>query len=296
MAKQDLQSWIEKMQEQHGFRLEAIFPADAPHTAEMSLEGVRLSLEIDTSTEGTVSGDWVTGRAGMEYRDLYPSRLGGAVIASHIRISQGGPVPDYVHYHEVDFQMIYCKAGWVKVVYQDQGEAFVMQAGDCVLQPPTIRHQVLECSDGLEVLEMGCPAEHRTLVDHAMKLPNDVINHARLFEGQRFVRHQIAQAVWEPWEAQGFEARDLGMQEATKALADAKVVRVASPIPASPTQLAFGSDVLLVCLSGELTLQIGSSIQNVQHEDCFMIPAGTTWLIESASTEAEFLFVQLPNR
>ena len=37
---------------------------------------------------------WVIGRAGMHYRDLVPSRLGGAVIASHIRIPDGGPVPD----------------------------------------------------------------------------------------------------------------------------------------------------------------------------------------------------------
>ncbi len=40
---------------------------------------------------------WVIGRAGMEYRDLVPSRLGGAMIASHIRVPDG-PVPDMVHY------------------------------------------------------------------------------------------------------------------------------------------------------------------------------------------------------
>ena len=35
---------------------------------------------------------WVIGRAGMQYRDLIPSRLGGSIIASHIRIPDGGPV------------------------------------------------------------------------------------------------------------------------------------------------------------------------------------------------------------
>ena len=30
----------------------------------------------------------------MHYRDLIPSRLGGSIIASHIRIPDGGPVPD----------------------------------------------------------------------------------------------------------------------------------------------------------------------------------------------------------
>jgi hypothetical protein len=59
---------------------------------------------------------WGTGRAPMQYRDLIPSRLGGRFVASHIRIAEGGPAPDYVHYHRVRFQMIFCKAGWVKVV------------------------------------------------------------------------------------------------------------------------------------------------------------------------------------
>ncbi|PCJ55584.1 MAG: hypothetical protein COA70_00405 [Planctomycetota bacterium] len=230
MANEDLQSWIDRMHEQHGFRLDAIFPADAPRTAEMSADGVRLRLDIDTPAIDklaieTGDGDWVTGRAGMEYRDLIPSRLGGAVIASHIRIPHGGPVPDYVHYHEVDFQIIYCKAGWAKLVYEDQGDAFVMQAGDCVLQPPTIRHRVLECSDGLEVIEIGCPAEHRTLVDHELELPNPTVNPDRVFEGQRFVWHQCEHANWKPWTVDGFESRDLGISDATHGLADARVVR-----------------------------------------------------------------------
>jgi hypothetical protein len=49
---------------------------------------------------------WVIGRAGMHYRDLIPTRLGGSIIASHIRIPDGGPVPDMVHYHRVGFQLI----------------------------------------------------------------------------------------------------------------------------------------------------------------------------------------------
>lgn len=80
-----------------------------------------------------------TGRAGLRYRDLVPDRHGGAVIASHIQVLDGGPVPDYVHFHELRFQIIFCRRGWVRVVYEDQGPPFVMEAGDCVLQPPTPR-------------------------------------------------------------------------------------------------------------------------------------------------------------
>src|SRR3546814_7577110 len=105
----------------------------------------------------------------MHYRDLIPGRLGGRFIASHIRIPDGGEVADYVHYHRVRFQMIFCKTGWVRVVYEDQGPPFVLHAGDCVLQPPQIRHRVLEASAGLEVVELGCPAVHETCADHGLR-------------------------------------------------------------------------------------------------------------------------------
>ncbi len=118
------------------------------------------------------SDPWVIGRAGMHYRDLLPGRLGGSIIASHIRIPEGGPVPDMVHYHTVGFQLIFCYRGWVRLVYEDQGEPFILEAGDCVIQPPEIRHRVLESGDGLEVIEIGVPAEHITTIDHEMELPN----------------------------------------------------------------------------------------------------------------------------
>ena len=72
----------------------------------------------------------------MLYRDLVPDRLGGSIIASHISIPDGGPVPDMVHYHTIGFQLIYCYRGWVRLVYEDQGPEFIINAGDCVIQPP----------------------------------------------------------------------------------------------------------------------------------------------------------------
>ena len=62
----------------------------------------------------------------MTYRDLLPERLGGRFIASHITIADGGPVPDYVHHHDIRFQVIHCVRGWVRVVYEDQGPPFVL--------------------------------------------------------------------------------------------------------------------------------------------------------------------------
>ena len=97
------------------------------------------SLVISKMNEDT---SWMTGRAGMLYRDLIPNRQGGRFIASHIKIPCGGLVPDYVHYHKVRFQLIFCYRGWVKVVYEDQRDPILLKAGDCFLQPPEIRHRV----------------------------------------------------------------------------------------------------------------------------------------------------------
>ena len=96
---------------------------------------------------------WVIGRAGMQYRDLIPGRLGGSIIASHIRIPDAGPVPDMVHYHTVGFQLIYCYTGWVRLVYEDQGPPFILAADDCVIQPPQ--------NPAPRARGLGQPAGHR---------------------------------------------------------------------------------------------------------------------------------------
>lgn len=132
--------------------------------------------------------DWVIGRAGMLYRDLTPDDLRTQIVVSHIRLPFDGEVPDYVHYHKVEFQMIRCIKGRIKVVYEDQGEPFWLDPGDWVIQPPEIRHRVLECEAGSEVIEITMPREHQTLSDPELTLPNKALAPDRLFSGQRFVR------------------------------------------------------------------------------------------------------------
>jgi len=200
-------------------------------------------------------GAWRDGRAGMRYRDLLPGRLGGRFVASHIAIPVGGAVADYVHFHRVRFQLIYCRAGWVRVVYEDQGPPFVLRAGDCVLQPPEIRHRVLESSPGLEVLEVSCPAEHETVADHSLALPTPRLARERVFGGQRFVHSLAAGARFEPWRVPGFEARDLGLGAASAGAVHACLARprpaLTAPAPYRPApELS-----LLVVLAGALTLR-----------------------------------------
>jgi quercetin dioxygenase-like cupin family protein len=198
---EDLDAAIDQYKER-GYRLDMIFPADDPREAVLSeppaaAAGVASAIRLVRSTAfvqppATAGGsDWIRGRAGMEYRDLISDRLGGKVIASHIRLTEGGEVPDYVHYHKIDFQVIYCKVGRIKVVYEDQGEPFWLEAGDLVLQPPEIRHRVLECTAGAEVIEITSPAEHETWVEHELALPNYHVDRERPFGGRRFFRHKV---------------------------------------------------------------------------------------------------------
>jgi quercetin dioxygenase-like cupin family protein/catechol 2,3-dioxygenase-like lactoylglutathione lyase family enzyme len=237
---------------------------------------------------------WVVGRAGMRYRDLIPGRLGGSFIASHIHIPDAGPVPDYVHFHRVRFQMIFCVNGWVRLVYEDQGEPFVLEAGDCVLQPPQIRHRVLECSADLEVVEIGCPAEHETIVEHTIELPTEHLRADREFSGQRFTRHRAPLAAWQTWHRDGFVHRDLGIGEATGSLAGARVVRPAGE--PSPARLAHGTEFqFMFVLGGTVTLDTGdATCVHLGHGDAVSIPGAASWALRDCSPDLEFLDVTLP--
>jgi len=243
---------------------------------------------------------WNTGRAGMHYRDLIPDRLGGRFIASHIRIVDGGPVPDYVHHHHIRFQMIFCYRGWVDVVYEDQGPAFRMEAGDCVLQPPHIRHRVLASSPGCEVIEIGCPAEHETLADHRLELPT--LEHApgRDFGGQRFVRSEAATTEMiadGPW-----LVSDSGIGAATNGLAGSRVrrwTRTGKRMSTSP-RLADSEFFFVFVLEGTLQLIIDGAENGraAEHDlasgDAFSMPAGTRWHFAGVSEDCELLEVTLP--
>lgn len=239
---------------------------------------------------GGHDAQWELGRAGMRYRDLIPGRLGGRYIASHIVIPAGGPVPDYVHHHAIRFQMIFCRAGWVRVVYEDQGPEFVMHAGDCVLQPPHIRHRVLESSPGLEVVEIACPALHETFTDRSLELPNTALDPDRDFNGQCFVRHVAARAAWVPWTITGFECRDTGIEAGTRGLADARVVRSAGAQRAPEQQHARELRFLFV-LEGAMTLRARNEDHPVSAGDCATIPAGMPYSLHSCSTDLQWLEV-----
>jgi quercetin dioxygenase-like cupin family protein len=238
---------------------------------------------------------WIIGRAGMLYRDLVPSRLGGAMIASHIRIPDGGPVPDMVHFHKVGFQLIFCIRGWVDVVYEDQGGPIRLTAGDCFIQPPEIRHRVLEASDGIEVIEIGVPAEHVTEIDHMMTLPTPHLRPDREWQGQRFVHNRAAGAVWAPFRIPGFVARDTTINANTRGVASVLVARPAGG-PAPWTR--YEGDILFTfVMSGEMTLEgEGKDPWRLSAGDAFVIPPGMATRYANPTEDLELLEVTLPGR
>ena len=241
---------------------------------------------------------WVVGRAGMHYRDLIPGRLGGAVIASHIRIPQGGPVPDMVHYHTITFQLIYCYRGWFDLVYEDQGPPFRLEAGDCVIQPSQIRHRVLESSDNGEVIELGVPAEHPTNIDHELALPTGRLRPGRDFGGQRFRHHRRRDAVWGAWRLPGFEAYSTGIGAATRGVANVEVARPAAPATAAAAGVAASHDADILftfVLQGAMRLRAADcDACDLCAGDAFVIPPRTGAAYTQCSKDLELLEVSLP--
>ena len=300
---EDLNQEIVTLQAE-GYRLDMIKPADDPQEALLSRNNENLRLvrspafrrpivtaQASSGSEMPPEGgtryelEWIEGRAGMKYRDLIPDRLNGRLIASHIRITQGGEIPDYVHYHKIDFQIIYCKAGWIRVVYEDQGPPFVIEPGDCVLQPPGIRHRVLESSAGAEVIELTSPAIHETWIEHELALPTRDVNPQRSFSGQRFVRHVANGAVWRTG-AGGVEVCDLGIREGSSDIVDAKVVRTAG---AGSYDLNADGPVFFFVLTGTLNV---SGRHDLRAEDSVLIEPDAKIKIRT-SPETQFLQVEM---
>jgi quercetin dioxygenase-like cupin family protein len=296
-----------------GFVLHMVMPADDPALAVLEGGGLTLRLvrgEVDAGALATTpllppldpvfelthlaETGWGPGRAGMLYRDLLPARQGGRFIASHIRIPEAGPVPDTVHYHRVRFQVICCVAGWARLVYEDHGPPFVLTAGDCVLQPPGIRHRVLESSDGLEVVEVTSPAVHETWFDHDLTLPNAVRDTTS--DGQRFVHHRGADATWAPWRGSGFECSDSGIGAATDGLAGVRTVR--GDRGAVAARFAHSGELQLWFVrdgAATLTIEGEPAEQILRAGDAVAVPAGLAHSLVAATDGVELLEVTLPD-
>ena len=98
------------------------------------------------------------------YRDLGIAAATNGLCQAHV-IRLIGPCTDEVrkrHYHATELQLIYVLKGWMKNEFEGHGEQ-LMEAGSCWLQPPKIKHTVLDYPDDCEVLEIIVPANFKTV-------------------------------------------------------------------------------------------------------------------------------------
>jgi mannose-6-phosphate isomerase-like protein (cupin superfamily) len=103
-------------------------------------------------------------RSYAAYRDLGMSKATNGRLQAHV-IRMIPPCDPAVvskrHFHDVELQMIYVLKGWMKGEYD--GQVVTVRAGSAWLQPPRIRHTVLDYSDDCELLEIIVPAEFDTV-------------------------------------------------------------------------------------------------------------------------------------
>ena len=104
-------------------------------------------------------------RTYAHYRDLGIANATHGLAQAHVIRLIGPCNPAEVsklHFHDVEFQMVYVLKGWVKTYLEGQGET-LMKQGSCWTQPPRIKHLIMDYSDDVELLEVILPAEFKTV-------------------------------------------------------------------------------------------------------------------------------------
>jgi mannose-6-phosphate isomerase-like protein (cupin superfamily) len=104
-------------------------------------------------------------RTYAKYRDLGIAEASQGLARAHVIRLIGPCNPAEVsklHFHDVEFQMVYVLKGWVKTYMEGHGET-LMKEGSAWTQPPRIKHLVLDYSDDVELLEVILPADFETV-------------------------------------------------------------------------------------------------------------------------------------
>jgi hypothetical protein len=104
-------------------------------------------------------------RTYAHYRDLGVADASGGAARAHVIRLIGPCDPDVVsklHFHDIDFQMVYVLKGWVKTYMEGVGET-TFQTGSSWTQPPRIKHLIMDYSDDVELLEVILPADFKTV-------------------------------------------------------------------------------------------------------------------------------------
>jgi len=104
-------------------------------------------------------------RTYAKYRDLGIADASNGLARAHVIRLIGPCNPAEVsklHFHDIEFQMVYVLKGWVKTYMEGQGET-LMNEGSAWTQPPRIKHLIMDYSDDVELLEVILPADFKTV-------------------------------------------------------------------------------------------------------------------------------------
>jgi hypothetical protein len=104
-------------------------------------------------------------RTYAKYRDLGVAEASAGVARAHVIRLIGPCEPEVVsklHFHDVDFQMVYVLKGWVKTYLEGVGET-TFNEGSSWTQPSRIKHLIMDYSDDVELLEVILPADFKTV-------------------------------------------------------------------------------------------------------------------------------------
>ena len=104
-------------------------------------------------------------RTYAKYRDLGVAEASSGLARAHVIRLIGPCDPAEVsklHFHDVDFQMVYVLKGWVKTYMEGLGETMFSE-GSSWTQPPRIKHLIMDYSDDVALLEVILPADFKTV-------------------------------------------------------------------------------------------------------------------------------------
>jgi hypothetical protein len=137
--------------------------AGKPAASRLPKAATRQKFNVNHFREEDFKADGL--RSYAHYRDLGMGKATKGLLQAHV-IRLTPPCDPAVvskrHFHEVDVQMIYVLKGWIKSEFEGQGEV-TMRQGAAWLQPPRIKHTVLDYSDDCELLEIISPAKFKTV-------------------------------------------------------------------------------------------------------------------------------------
>jgi quercetin dioxygenase-like cupin family protein len=111
--------------------------------------------------------DFVVGgglRSYAKTRDMGFAAVTGGLAQAHVnRRAKPFNAKDVSipHFHDVLFHMVYVLKGWSKCEFEGVG-IVEMREGSCWIQPPGIKHVVLDYSDDYEIFEVILPAQYDT--------------------------------------------------------------------------------------------------------------------------------------